>query len=110
VAYPGFYAQRLILSVLVMPLDRSVGIATGCGIDDRGSRARFLAGARDFALLHNVQTDSGRWEKRQEREADYSSSSSVEVKNGGAIPPVFRTSSWFLSKHKENIGFYLNEI
>jgi hypothetical protein len=32
--------------------------------------------------------------KRPEREADRSPSSSAEVKNGGAIPPLPHTSSW----------------
>jgi hypothetical protein len=32
--------------------------------------------------------------KRQEREADHSPPSSAEVKNGGAIPPLLRMSSW----------------
>lgn len=59
VAYPGFYAPWLILSAFVMARDCSVGMATGYGLDDRGIGTRFLEEARDFALLHNVQTDSG---------------------------------------------------
>jgi hypothetical protein len=63
---------------------------------------RFFAGARDFSLLHSVQTGSGVHPasypngtvgfspgvKRQGREADHSPPSSAEVKNGGAIPPL----------------------
>jgi hypothetical protein len=36
----------------------SVGIATGYGLDDRGSGFRFLTGAGNF-FLHRVQTGSG---------------------------------------------------
>jgi hypothetical protein len=31
----------------------------GHGLDDRGSRVRFLAGAGNFSLHHRVQTDPG---------------------------------------------------
>jgi hypothetical protein len=37
----------------------SVGIATGYGFDDRGSRVRFPEGHGTFSLLHRVQTGSG---------------------------------------------------
>jgi hypothetical protein len=39
--------------------DGSVGIALGYGLDDRGSRVRFPAGARNFSLHHRVQSGSG---------------------------------------------------
>jgi hypothetical protein len=39
--------------------DSSVGIALGYGLDDRGSRVRFLAGAGNFSLHHGVQNSSG---------------------------------------------------
>jgi hypothetical protein len=39
--------------------DSSVGIALGYGLDDRGSRVRFLAGAGNFSLHHRVQKGSG---------------------------------------------------
>jgi hypothetical protein len=39
--------------------DSSVGIALGCGLDDRGSRVRFSAGAGKFSLHHRVQNGSG---------------------------------------------------
>jgi hypothetical protein len=69
---------------------------------------RFLAGARYFSLLHSVQTGSGAHPasypigsrgalpgaKRPGREADHSSPTSAEVKDGGAIPPVPYISSW----------------
>jgi hypothetical protein len=39
--------------------DGSVGIALGYGLDDRGSRVRFQAGAGNFSLHHRVQNGSG---------------------------------------------------
>jgi hypothetical protein len=36
-----------------------VGIALGYGLDDRGSRVRFPAGAGNFSLHHSVQNCSG---------------------------------------------------
>jgi hypothetical protein len=74
--------------------DSSVGIVLGYGLDDRGSRIRFPAGAGNFSLHHHVQTDSGAQPasypmgtrgsfpgvKRPGREADHSPPSSAEVK------------------------------
>jgi hypothetical protein len=37
----------------------SVCIALGYGLDDRGSRVRFPAGAGNFSLHHSVQNGSG---------------------------------------------------
>jgi hypothetical protein len=39
--------------------DSSVVIATGYGLDDRGSRVRFPAGAGNFSLHHRVYPGSG---------------------------------------------------
>jgi hypothetical protein len=39
--------------------DVSVGIALGYGLDDRGSRVRFPAGAGNFSFHHCVQNGSG---------------------------------------------------
>jgi hypothetical protein len=39
--------------------DSSVGIALGYGLDGRGSRVRFPAGAGNFSLHHRVQNGSG---------------------------------------------------
>jgi hypothetical protein len=49
----------LCLCGLVKSRDNSVGIALGYGLDNRGSRVRFLAGAGNFSLHHRVQTGSG---------------------------------------------------
>jgi hypothetical protein len=39
--------------------DSSVGTALGYGLDDRGSRVRFPAGAGNFSLHRRVQNGSG---------------------------------------------------
>jgi hypothetical protein len=46
-----------MLSSLVR--DSSVGIALGYGLDYRGSRVRFPAGAGNFSLHRRVQNGSG---------------------------------------------------
>jgi hypothetical protein len=55
------------------------------------------AGARDFSFLHTAQTDSGAhpasYTRRQGGEADHLFPFSVEVKNGGTVPPLSHTSS-----------------
>jgi hypothetical protein len=74
--------------------DSSVGIALGYGLDDRGSRVPFPAGAGNFSLHHHVQNGSGAPRasyqmgtrgsfpgvKRPGREADHSPPSSAGVK------------------------------
>jgi hypothetical protein len=68
---------------------------------------RFSAGERDFSLLQSVQTGSGAHPASCAmvsralsmvvnplgRETDHSPSTSVEVKNGRAIPPLPLMSS-----------------
>jgi hypothetical protein len=75
-------------------MDSSVGIALGYGLDDRGSRVRFLAGAGNFLFTIAFKTALGptqppiQWVpvtlsldvKRPGREADHSPPSSAEVK------------------------------
>jgi hypothetical protein len=39
--------------------DSSVGIALGYGLDERGSRVRFPAGAGNLSLHYHVQNGSG---------------------------------------------------
>jgi len=72
----------------------SVGIALGYGLEDRGSRLRFPAGARNISLHHGVKTGSGSHPasypmgirgsfsgvKRPGREADHSSPPIAEFK------------------------------
>jgi hypothetical protein len=74
--------------------DSSVGIALAYGLDDRGYRVWFPAGAGNFSLHHRVQNGTGTHPvsyqmgtrgsfpggKAEGREADHSPPSSAEVK------------------------------
>jgi hypothetical protein len=51
--------QGLGIFLFTTACDSSVGIALGYGLDDRGSRVRFPAGAGNFSLHHRVQNGSG---------------------------------------------------
>jgi hypothetical protein len=78
-------------------------IALGYGLDDRGSRMRFPAGAGKFSLHHRVQNGSGAHPasypmgtrgsfpgvKRPKREAGHSHPSNAESRMRGALPPLF---------------------
>jgi hypothetical protein len=59
---------------------------------------QFPAGRKDFSLLRSVQTDSGAHPTSYTMDTGgdlpHSPPSSVEVKNGGAIPPLSHMSSW----------------
>jgi hypothetical protein len=72
--------------------DSSVSIETGKGIDIRG----FLSCTSSRLALRPTQSPihSVNCVKRLGRDADHSPPSSVEVKNGGAIPPLPDISSW----------------
>jgi hypothetical protein len=86
---------NLIANQLQISLYFSVGIALGYGLDDRGSRVRFPAGAGNLSLHHRFQNGSGAHPasypmstrgsslgvKRLGREHDHSPPSSAEVKN-----------------------------
>jgi hypothetical protein len=74
------------------------GLATG-----RTAGVRFPTEVRCLSLLHCIQSGSGAhpsliewvpWDLCPGREADHSPPSSVEVKNGGTIPPLPHMSSW----------------
>jgi hypothetical protein len=98
-------------------INRTV-IAQGYGLDDLGSRDRFLAGARNFSLQHRAQNGSGahqppiQWApgalslgvKRPRREADHPPPSSAEVKNAWSYTstPQYVFMAWCLVKHKGN--------
>jgi hypothetical protein len=53
------YQITSVCVFLLKSRDSSVGIALGYGLDDRGSRVRFPAGARNFSLHHRLQNGSG---------------------------------------------------
>jgi hypothetical protein len=85
--------NRTQILALVSELS-SVGIELGYGLDDRGSRVRFLERAGNFSLDHRVQNGSGAHPvsypmlpgflslgvERLGREVDNSPPSSAEVK------------------------------
>jgi hypothetical protein len=85
------------------------------------ARVRFPVGARDFSLLHSVQTGSGARPpsypmgtrgffpatKRLGHEVNHSPLSIAEANNGGATPLLLHMSSWLgvsLSKHRKNFS------
>jgi hypothetical protein len=84
----------ILLQIKSKSRDSSVGIALGYGLDDRGSRVGFPAGAGNFSLRHRVQTASGAHPascqlrtgglslgvNRPGRQAHHSPASSAEVK------------------------------
>jgi hypothetical protein len=100
----------------------SVGIALGYGMDDRSSRVRFPAETGNFSLHHRVQNGSVatqphiQWVpgalslgvKQPGREADHSSLSTAEVKEGVELylhSP--NTPPWCGAdlKHRDNFTF-----
>jgi hypothetical protein len=78
----------------------SVGIALEYGLDDRGHRVQFPAGAGNFSLHHRIQNGSGAHPTSYPMgtrgsfpggEADHSPPSSAEVKNAwsySSTPPI----------------------
>jgi hypothetical protein len=103
--------EKLIVTHLIkkQSRDSSVGIALGYGLDDRGPRVRFPAGAGNFSLHHRVQNGSGAHPfsypmdtrgsfpgvKRPGHEADHSLPSTAEVKIWGELYLHSRnTPSW----------------
>jgi hypothetical protein len=91
---PAFTPLPFVCHPLVTPksCDGSVGTAMSYGFDGqgpipgRGNCSVQTGSEAHLALSHRV--------KRLGREADHSPPSSVDVENGGAIPPLPHTSSW----------------
>jgi hypothetical protein len=54
-----FCTNIYFVRVFVKSRDSSFGIVLGYGLDDRGSRFRFPAGAGNFSLHHRVQNGTG---------------------------------------------------
>jgi hypothetical protein len=114
-----------------VPLLHSVGLSSvhiglGYGMDDRGCRVRFPAGAGNFSLHHRVQNGSGAHSvsypigtagggalslgvKRPGREADHSPPYSAEVKNAWnyTSTPQYAFMAWCLVKAQEQLYLYL---
>jgi hypothetical protein len=105
-------------------IDSSVGIALGYGLDDRGSRVRFPAGAGNFSLgTTESRTALGptqppiQWVpgalslgvKRPGREADHSPHLVPRLKNEWSYtstPPI-RLMAWCLAKARGHLYLYL---
>jgi hypothetical protein len=99
---PSSNITHLTTRVTISSFFSSVGIALGYGLDDRGSRVRFPAGARNFSLHHRVQNGSGAHTasfplgtrsffpsvKRPKREADTRIHLVPRSRMRGAIPPL----------------------
>jgi hypothetical protein len=102
--------------------DSSVGIALGYGLDDRGSRVRFPAGAGNFSLHYRVQNSSGAHPasypigtkgsfpagEAAGREADHSPPPSTEVKECVELylhSPQYVFMAWCVFKHRDNFTF-----
>jgi hypothetical protein len=91
---PSAPTTPTITLALPRRFSRSSGTALGYGLDDGGSRVRFLAGAGNFSPHYGVQNSSGAHPasypmgtrdsfpgvKRPGNEADHSLPSSAEVK------------------------------
>jgi hypothetical protein len=77
--------------------DSSLGIATGYVLEGLGSIPSSVQ-TESGAHPHSYATSAGRFSlglKLQGREADHSPQSSVEVKNGGAMPPLLHIFLWY---------------
>jgi hypothetical protein len=112
-----------IATVYKKSRDSSVGTTLGYGLDDWGSRVRFLTGAGNYSLHRRVQNGSGAHPasyprgtrgfflggKAEGREADHSPPSSVEIKNAWSYTssPQRVFMAWCLVKHRDNFTFYL---
>jgi hypothetical protein len=58
--YISVYKLNILACMCLCKIrDSSVGIALGYGLDERGSRVRFPAGAGNFSLHHRVRNGSG---------------------------------------------------
>jgi hypothetical protein len=86
--------------------DSSVGIANGCGLDDRGVEVRVPVGSRIFSTSSRpvlglfqppvqwVRGALSRGVKWPGREADHSPLTSAEVNKRGSIHLLPHTPSW----------------
>jgi hypothetical protein len=105
-----YYSHLSIVRAVIAQLVQRLGY----GLDDRGSRFRFLAGAGNFSLHHSVQNGSGAHpasyptgtgDPSLGREADHSSPSSAEVRRAAPPLPLYFFMAWRLVKHRDNFTF-----
>jgi hypothetical protein len=75
----------------------SVGTATDCGLDGRGS---ISSRSKKLDRLYGLRSFLSPWVKWPGYEADHTSRSNDEVNNGEAIPTPSRISSW----HRDNFN------
>jgi hypothetical protein len=118
------YIYVCVCVCIVYSRDSSVGIALGYGLDDRGSRVRFLAWAGNFFSTTASRTNLGptsllsKWVtgalslrvKRPGREVDHSSPSSAEVKDCVELYLHSHNALPWLGaqlKHRDNFTFTL---
>jgi hypothetical protein len=105
--------------------DGSVGIVLGYGLDDRGSRVRFSAGAGNFSLHHSVQNGSGSHPASYPMGTRGSfsagkaagawswplTSSSAEVNAWSyTSTPQYALMAWCLVKHRDNLTFTFYKV
>jgi hypothetical protein len=50
---------HVLIKLLLLLIDNSVGIVLGYWLDDQGSRVQFLVGAGNFSVHHCIQISSG---------------------------------------------------
>jgi hypothetical protein len=110
--------EFLIFTVLAKSRGSWVGTALGYGLDDRGSKVWFPAGAGNFSLHHRVQNGSGAHPGSYPMGTRGSfpggkaagawswplTPSSAEVKNAWSYTstPQYVSMAWCLVKHRDN--------
>jgi hypothetical protein len=106
-----------LLSIQIRAVIAQSANRLGYGLDDRGSRFRFSAGAGIFSLHHRlgptqppIQWVQGAFYlgvKRPGHEADHSLPSSAEVKNAWSCTstPQYVFMAWCLVNHRNNFTF-----
>jgi hypothetical protein len=105
----------------ILASGRSVGLVTGYVLNDRSSEVRFPAGARNFFLLHRVQTGSGAHPASYSvgtRDSFPGGKNGRGVKltthllvprsrmNGAIPPPQYVFMAWCLFKYGDNISLF----
>jgi hypothetical protein len=90
--FPLTLNVKMSITLLSKSRDSSVGIVLGYGLDDRGSRVPFPAGAGNFSLHDRVQNDSG---------AHPASYPGARTANGTALCHYVQLYRYFVSQSSE---------